>query len=799
MRTATAAFLAEQAKTGNSPRTLTVWHFPSPTGDKLVSDEALTPSGGPGTFEALVTNWGAINSRVNPDPLTFDTSDWRLTLANDGATPFSSYLKTYDPLEVDVDVYHWYEGTAYSDKLQIAAFTCRDVPGYSAEEVIVDLASRMEKYDKPLLPVMDRATYPQVDPDDEGRPEPLWFGEKKLIRLPCILGGAVGTLKDNPLTSAATKVYPTIAPTKIAFPTSYPHYFWIDGERIKANSGGTDAGGFYWNITRAQSGGTAAMQHEKGALIRADRNDFSFLANCKPMYSMDTLCVKVGEQFIEVPAASWTDYTGKTGDNHPTWPGKGIVVVTNDEALKKAVALAANASESGHSHNVGYNRTTVNASLVSSSPPSGWSTGGTSKDNVGDANDSTLYSLDNVGGSAFSGSITVNFPSWNGATPLSVMVYMKYFWYSSVQPADATHYLKLNGTTVAIKSPTEGIESLSLGTSVPSSISVSYYNSSGTSNIDIYEVWLEVVTDSTASANAGVSASLSGNSVADTVLPDGVYLSGKGCLDDASGTYTGVANALVEKCEDVIHYAAVAVGGVPSAYVDTTSFGTAGTALAAAISGGYKFAGVQQEQINLKPFLARLAYQCRSRVFESGGKLKLLFRPAAGSAGASVKSFSKEHMVFGSVRPGRTSKDEIINDFLVYYDPDMSRDDAPDKDSCKLCDATTAYPKGGDTTSVGKIGRKEKEHVFDFVVNEDQAKDLRDFTIGKEISRKDRVAVDVFEAELLERGDVVDLTHDAPHLAYSGLKAEVETPNYYPGSSKSKRPYIVQMTAVETS
>jgi hypothetical protein len=763
LKTCTAAMNTEKAKTGNGPRTLVVFNFPAPTGPVYVSDKPITLGGN--TYRALVLAWNPIYKVVNLDPMTFDTSDWRITLANDEVTPFSNYFDTCDPLQVQVDVYHWFDGLADSDKLLIDSFFIADVPDdLSASRLTLDLVCVMEKREKQVGTPISLANWPYADPDAVGWLENIVYGGAKNVICRCVRAGGYSTLAAD-ITAAATKVYPSIAPNEAAFP-AVPFDMMIEKEQVRATASGTDGTGFYYTITRAQNGTTAAA-HNKGVACYEKRSDFTFLAAGHPVKALGNVYVN-GVKVL----------SGVTKNINAS--GKATLVFSSMFTVEKAAPTL----------NDGL---TVSDNIAYTSPgstkdvyPNGTSyTGATT--NPGSAIDGSQDSQATLNNPTVGSTLTINFPSTSYGTIINQYIYIT----CGGQTLTLT-----GGWTPSSSSPSSKttIRVSKAGGNWSDGITIS----SNTIYGAIYEVWkvVEYTPALTKSGSAYRGGSLTLNSAADIVVGGQVTCDIDGYQDDASGTYTGTANALIENPSDVQRHAAVTYGGFATGDIDG-SFRAARTSLAGL---GYKFAFALYRQASLKAWLARMAFQSRCRIFTEGVKLKLVFRSA--TAGASQKSITRAMMMQESLRAPKTGMDEIVNDLKAYYKMDWSKGDPSTNNCLGVCDSSATYPAGGDATSVGKYGLRMKPdwQLFEFIALDAMMTSVRDFYIGK---YKDRQRMPNWTGFMdcveVERTDILDLTHNGAVYNFNALKVEVENVKYYPGSAKSRRGHHMEITTVTTA
>ncbi|MHB8173328.1 MAG: hypothetical protein ACYDFU_02555, partial [Nitrospirota bacterium] len=457
MKSPTAAFQTAMNQSGNSPRTLLVFNFPAPTGAVYVSDGPWNT--GLNIYQPLVMSWQPIYKQVNPDPLTFDTTDWKLTLANTGAVPFSAYFAQYEPLSVQVDVYHWFDGLADSDKLLYDSLAIVDVTGYDSEKIELDLVSLIEKYENYLSQAapIDTTNWPFAEPAAIGKLEPIIYGTISNLLCPCVRGGSLGKLM-SPITTAQGYVDVSWAPNVLQ-PPAAPWTAICMGEwlRVTSNRGaasvviGSDgnrytcilghvssaatkpvtganyaqywqlggAGGSAWAtgtqymsvntiaVTRAYNGIIPLGAQNAGAEFIEYRTDIKYIVSGRKIQGVPNVYI----DGIKVPPYY---YSINYNDN-----GKTTLMFTQQFFINKAAALSL--YDGGHSHGDSASGSSDwHPSSASTDAGSGFTVTGIIGNSY-DQNDSTAYELQQTN-SAASCYVTWNFPAWTGGAPSAVYV-----------------------------------------------------------------------------------------------------------------------------------------------------------------------------------------------------------------------------------------------------------------------------------------------------------------------------------------------------------------------------------------
>lgn len=176
----TAAFAAAIADDFRQPRQLLVFKFPF-AGNVYVSDQALGPADGlAATYLPLVESWGELADTAG-DATTLDAGETRqasIVLWNGGSSPFSDYFQAEDPENVEVELYQWFIGLTDADKLLIDRFVVADpiAFGEASRLLNLDLVSLTIRYDQTCGDLLTAADWPLAHTEDIGKGIPQVFG-----------------------------------------------------------------------------------------------------------------------------------------------------------------------------------------------------------------------------------------------------------------------------------------------------------------------------------------------------------------------------------------------------------------------------------------------------------------------------------------------------------------------------------------------------------------------------------------------------------------------------------------------
>ncbi|ACL05232.1 hypothetical protein Dalk_3544 [Desulfatibacillum aliphaticivorans] len=726
---------------------------------------------------ALVTDWSYVDSATDAardliSPVT--APDLELTLANTGDIPFSSYFDSEPVESVPVTIYQWFKGLAYDSKEIIFQGYVREVTGYNSMTCTLLIQGLWAKYDR-LIGRDLAVTYDEfsgADPDAIGKMQPLVYGA--VDNLPCLAveAGAMSSLPED-ISASATSIELSDASV---FPTSGT--VQIDSEQITytGKSSNTLTG-----CTRGANS-TDAVLHDAGASAAEVLSQYVYLLAGHPVKS-------IGDVFVDGvrQTSGYTAYTGQTGDAFTGYSGKAVIVFDALPAVVKQVNLSADVDEGSHSHESS-SSTTVSIPATGWSDPNGaWN----DESNAKDGNEST-YAYANAMDE--NKALQINFSATSQGTVSNLRVKIVY----STEINEGDNYLKVgvDGSTRQYLPGTGGVDN----------INTVYRNFSRndwafTVYIDcddlmigkatrIYEVSVEATygIGVTASAAEGVLVTLTGNSSADTVIGGQVTANLEGYQDDASGTYTGTASALIERPDHVFKHLLMARLGMDSSLQDSTAFTEAGTFFS---TNSYAFALAVTRTEQASSLLARLAFQCRSFFrFTPYGKAKLLPRQLSQTSDLAV---GMSAIVLDSLSISRTPTDTLINAFTVHFDKDQT---AGGSQAGDYLDAVAC----SDATSISTYGERnptrEADFYFDAIRDETMAAHVGAFYLAQHKRPRKMPALSVFLDNMeAEPGDYIAITHPLDSMA--AFVAEVLKTTHFLGSAKAREMDRLEIIAID--
>lgn len=193
-------------------------------------------------------------------------------------------------------------------------------------------------------------------------------------------------------------------------------------------------------------------------------------------------------------------------------------------------------------------------------------------------------------------------------------------------------------------------------------------------------------------------------------------------------------------------------GGLPSSYIDTTSFAAAGTWFAA---NGYTIDGVIDGELPVAEAIKKVCRQARCRLFWSAGKAKLAVRkkPADWAIG---KYLDADNYQLRSIKGTRQSVHDLVNSIDLRYKPDR----------------TAAEPHylastiKEDAASIAAHGKREQPDAFQFdlVRSATMAASLADYYLTTMAYPSTVYELNAYlEQAELEKEDIIALTSAGFH------------------------------------
>jgi hypothetical protein len=780
MRTFNANFITEKNRRadGPAPVNLLTCNFSTPV---YLSDRDVTPSGG-SAHTGRILRWGFVDSAMTQTPGsgvlgTIDVADLEIEIINMGSSPFSGNFTTTDPPEnVLFELYQWFDGLLYSEKEPIFR-------GYPTGQIYFDrdvcrirLESVFSKYNITIGDdlIVSADDFSGADPDDIGKMLPVCYGSVR--RSPCRAVDAGGkTTIVGDWTDTSPGDGDTVDITDGTYLPTTAFILQVDSEQISiaSRSGNT--------LTLASSGArgynsTTAVAHDAGAPCAEIQTAYVYVAAGHPVKAIDTVYVDGVRQ-----TTGYTVYTGQTGDALTGYEGLAVVKFTTLPTFLKQVNIDTDVDTGNHGHTSTMSSTVTCYGTGSSGD---WE----NRSNAYDGNDTTYaYNtwFDN------DEPLTINFSHSDVGTVTSRRVKIVYSSYAQtysndlrVKIGDAS-YQSFPGTGGG-DSTRKTIYKTFSGDSWDLDVKIDY-DGNGAPTTCINEVSV-TVTYGAGVANSsadGVTVTLSGNTTAETVIGSLVTVDMDGYADDAAGTYTGTASALIEQPNHVFkHIWTELCGGTAGDFDDDT-----GTFFA---TNSYAFALLINQTVQAETLFMRLALQCRSRFFVSAyGTARMVVRQLSQTSGHSIASSEIKE---GSVSVSRMATTDLFNYFNIHFDKDHSK-------TGNYADNFAASKLFSDATSISNYGRRTFSgqislFCFDAVTDATMVAHVGAFLLAfhKIARRIPSFAVFLDNLEI-EPADIIDITHSLDSM--SGFTVEVQKILHRIGSARQNIIDHLEITAIE--
>jgi len=666
-----------------------------------------------------------------------------------------------------VRLYLWFEGLATADKLLWFKGTINEDIEITAYRVSFTAMDIGDWFDKQIGIPLDVATYPNADPDDIGKIQPILYGD--LVAQPClaIVAGAVSTLI-NDIAIGASSMELTDAS---AFPSSGTLIIGDEEDITYSGKSGNTLTGVA-NVSNAYDRASRVMEK---------------IASLKYMVAGHIVKAITNPRILPFGMKLEDAVRIDTGDFSVNLNDSGIATVTITEIanVKKAVAVRVTVQPNQpittqqtqisplHGHTpanktVAYYMDTVSttagtfaflARMVDRAFQSGSDAGHVSIPTGGSDYARFLKSArEDLDGTIVSAIVKVR--CWVDSTTENYT--FKYFWKGVQQVSEVK-----NVTTTETTFSTSSFNFSGNWSDFQNAGSYIQLTVGNFRSINISEAWLEVVytpsnpttavivNESIAAvSNRIVDAAVGGNSVADT-LGGILIVDAEGYPDDNPAHYTDVADSLIEEPWDIIHHILENHGnGVTDSDIDLAgSFQDAEDNLPAS----YKFAFSIRQKIGMNRLLAMLAQQTWCRFIWEAGIAKL---NRIKLSGTSIKSIDTDTDSYISsdrrlqVRKQPKGLSEIYNDIEVKYDLNYTLG------NWGTPDAFEGSSEDTDATSISNYKTRQRTWLmFAIGDNSTMADDVRDKLL--DFYQNPR-ATFTFPGWLknveLERGDTPDLT-----------------------------------------
>ena len=346
---------AMQMKVGSAP----VWilrltingtdYFLSSSTFNLPSTSIVVESPGWPTGAAITTlpwigKWGSVTTQITGDLNEYSISDFNCDVLNDpNVSPDIRVLVQAYPVEqYPAELYLWFLGlNAATDppRLMLRGYVdeVNNVSAQGVSFVIKDESSRLQNY---VGTKVDLTTYPDADPDDVGKVIPIVFGTVEKVPALAIVAGRVTTLP-YAISAAATSVQ-----VSDVSGLSVGGTVQADSEQMHI----TGINGSTLTVTRGYNS-TLAATHLVGAVVWEVLPKFVYMLADHPVSSINKIYGQVGQGLLNITPIC-TLYTGASGQQHSSYPGKAVVTIPNQITVAQAVSLYVNDGNVSYNSNV---------------------------------------------------------------------------------------------------------------------------------------------------------------------------------------------------------------------------------------------------------------------------------------------------------------------------------------------------------------------------------------------------------------------------------------------------------------
>jgi len=592
---------------------------------------------------------------------------------------------------------------------------------------------------------INKTDYPNADPDDLNKVLNIIYGAHEKIRCQAIAAGAVDSLQEDITASAPGDGGTFDLSDASEFPSAGAFTVQLADEQIRCSSRSGNT------LTVATGGrgynGTTAVDHEKGEGVFEVLTEYVYLVADHPVKSIGDIYVD-GVRYD----TGFTKYTGQSGDEHSSYTGKAVLVFTAKPVISKQVII-----------NDGIGVTDDIDFTSAGALKTVYANGSSGPSNHANARDGNTNTRADSGTPSVK--LTVSFPSTDHGS-----ITTQYIWARNVNNSSGLTVVVGGGWSPGTFNSSGDFRFSKSGGSWGDSITFERSGGSISNFVGEVEKEVEYTPNLTKSGSASKTGTVTGSS-ADVVIGNSVNVDVDGYQDDGSGTYTGSANALIERPDHVRKHFIDVLYGFTLSDIDSPSFNAAGSSYASAISGGYKFAIVIDKEIKPSKFLQELDFQSRSTCRYRAGKWYLDYLPDTAPTADKIISRSQLAGQYAQFIFNKTDRMDILNDIEARFKKNHGRLKYDESE-------WLSTSKASDSTSQTKYGiRPSKPGQFDFwmIRSQTMADHITAFILLQNKNALLTVAAPVFWENLdLEDGDTFDISNDL----YNSKKFYIEEIQY---------------------
>ena len=733
--------------------------------DRIFGDDDLCEFNGQ-LYEPFILSWGTIKTgRI--DPITYATEPGEASFTIDNSNPvggadsFTALFADNDPQYCSIVISEIHaDADAEADKDDLFAGSIEDITEMTTDRATVMCGGfELSIINKFVHTIVDDTTYPGADPDDIGKMVPQIYGQAK--RVPTIAadaGGKTTIAQDMTATSPAAGGTLEVSDAS-ALPSSGAFTIQIDSEQVRINS---RSGNTLTLISADARGynGTTAVAHDLGAPMAEIQTSYVYVAADHPVKSIDTVYVDDIRQ-----TTGFTSYTGQTGNEYTGYEGKAVVVfdalpnylrqvnIEVDSTDLGVDSSGRGAGDSGHAHASTqqtvqwyFDVATVTTPVIS---------------NVSNICDGNLTSYATFEYDAVCRVEKITPESYSGP-PQQYRICMRVGTIQTGLTIKATFY-GLTYVGCPATSAHNNTTRYSAWIDAPSGADTwaellsrdMTVTSTGVNSGTIREVWLEVRYGPdvpTGYANVSLSGAnlvtgtvtMSGNSTAETVIGKRISIDGQGFADDATGTYTGTANALIERPNHIRKHILIARCGLAASVIDTISDALVNDFFQ---TNSYVLGFPILQRPNVRSLLNRIATQAKALEFWDAGKHHMV--PIRDTESLS-KALDGNRIDLGQIWCKYTDRINIKNTLTARYDRQWSG-------HIDETESDRAIVTASDSASITKFGVLQGDSLsFPYIAGETQSQDVLDWRLDD--SKESRLIVEYvggYYLKPIERGDVI--------------------------------------------
>ncbi|WP_167631556.1 phage tail protein [Mariprofundus ferrooxydans] len=607
MRVATTAMATALARTDGAAFRILVEITPPGGSVRRLCADAQTVSGN--AYDAELVSIGQMYESLT------GAGDLSLSVLDSAAN------RTACRVAADAKVKLWALGTALSDAITLIWGSVDDPWKRAGGRISFDVISRATLHDRNITRLLSATDFPGADPAAIGRTMPVIYGSHTAS--PC-LGIDAGSITTLQLATTATAVTLSVSDAS-KFPASGT--IQIDDEQITYTSKNPTT---ILGCTRGANG-TTAVAHDKGATVAEVQTQYDYLVADHPVKAISAVYV-AGVKQQGADFAVLLDDAGQAKVRFTTLPKltKQVNLAVNDTiAVNDAITVSDNIAIA--SANPNYARETLGCDAPIgtqfNSAMAYQTFGFSTMTQVGVTEWEVDLSSLGLSASFYGGYGWVYLDVWVGNP--SGRTYMPghaYYYDSSGVYTNNLSKIRFHWSPVG--GQTQPLLYMQAGAVASAGATASLTVTIGQA-LSMDALYIEpIVNTKTGAASRSGSVSktgtvaLSGNSVADTVIGGQVTVDVQGWADDASGTITGTANALIEQPDHVARHIISHYGGATAAEAAAADF-TAFT--------GDVLTAVLDQHTKVRDMLTRISEQCRAIICYSGDRWIMRKRPDPGA------------------------------------------------------------------------------------------------------------------------------------------------------------------------